>query len=396
MSKANSHNTPQKHSNSKKLLLLFVLVLFIAAAGFGVWWFIFRDPKNKLGGFGQGENLQEKYYSNLTGLEIANESLNTSPTFCVQVPNGSTDGARPQVGLSHAAVVFEAIAEAGITRFAAIYQNPDTGIIGPIRSLRPYYLEWDTPFDCTIVHDGGSNEALVAIQQGQHRNLDEDFRYMWKVNDPARYWNNVFTSPAKLLEFNDTNNYKTSQPQTFPHLTPSELENILNPSTCEDENCDDSTIESEPNTPELANYVAISFGNLTDFNTYYHYDSVTNTYQRFYATDKAHQVYDCQNSDQNISDCPQTQIAPSTIIAMMVQENLMSDNYHENIKTIGHGKAYIFQNGQVIKANWKKSSAKSQITFQDENNQEVKLTPGQTWIAAVPQYGNVEWEELVK
>ena len=98
-------------------------------------------------------------YSNLTGLALEDAGDLNAPAYCIQTPNGM-DGARPQAGLTEAGVIFEAIAEMGITRFAAIYQNPGSAVIGPIRSLRLYYLQWDTPFDCTIVHAGGADDAL--------------------------------------------------------------------------------------------------------------------------------------------------------------------------------------------------------------------------------------------
>ena len=120
-----------------------------------------------------------KIYSNLTGLEIASEADKTAPAYCIQTPNG-TDGARPQVGLTEAGVVFEAIAEVGITRFAAIYQKPTSAVIGPIRSLRIYYLQWDTPFDCAIVHAGGSDDAIAAVRSGGYKDLTENYTYMYR------------------------------------------------------------------------------------------------------------------------------------------------------------------------------------------------------------------------
>ena len=50
------------------------------------------------------------------------KNANEQPIYCIQIPNG-LDGARPQVGLHRASIVFEAIAEVGITRFAAIFKN---------------------------------------------------------------------------------------------------------------------------------------------------------------------------------------------------------------------------------------------------------------------------------
>ena len=76
---------------------------------------------------------------------------------------------------------------------------------------------------------------------------------------------------------------------------------------------------------------------------------------------------------------------------MVVEEKKASDNYHEDIKAIGSGGAYIFQNGTVIKGEWLKSSAQEQIKFYDENGAEIKLAPGQTFVEAVPNYGSIEY-----
>jgi hypothetical protein len=57
---------------------------------------------------------------------------------------------------------------------------------------------------------------------------------------------------------------------------------------------------------------------------------------------------------------------------------------HTVIETIGTGEALIFQNGDVIKSTWKKSSRTAQITFTDVNGKVVALNPGQTWITVMP------------
>lgn len=382
-----------KNNPSRIVLSIIAIILALALIGIGVWWFVIKDGK----GFdfsGDHPDYDEPIYSKLTGLEITDDRFNSSPTFCVQIPNGSTDGARPQVGLNSAGVVFEAIAETGITRFAAIFQNPDTGAIGPIRSLRPYYLSWDTPFDCTIVHDGGSGEALAEVGNGNYRNLDEDFNYMWKVNyigNQYRYWNNVFTSPAKLLEFNQSKGYNTSQPQTFPRLTPDEAKDILANNAVE---CEVEDTECIANLPVSAHHIRTVFSNINDYIVNYNYDVAANTYARSYEGTGQHMSYNCPAGESNISPetCSLTQVAPSALVVMRVMESTMADGYHEQIQTIGNGEAYIFQNGEYIEATWSKSSQTSQIVFRDASGSEIKFTPGQLWIAAVPQFGSVSWE----
>ena len=76
---------------------------------------------------------------------------------------------------------------------------------------------------------------------------------------------------------------------------------------------------------------------------------------------------------------------------MVVSERRAADNYHENITTTGSGKAYIFQNGDVIEGTWSKPTKNDQIKFADNDNHEIKLAPGQTFISAIPSYGSIEY-----
>lgn len=393
MQNKNPELSRKKSSKKPTVVLIAIFLVVLIVAGVICYLLFFQEnaPLKPNKNVNIELNDPDPIYSDLTGLEIAEESLNSNPVFCVQIPNGSTDGGRPQVGLTQAGVVFEAIAETGITRFAAIFQNPTSSVIGPVRSLRPYYLDWDTPFDCTVTHAGGSDEAIAAIRQGGQRNLDEHYSYMWRENGTGRLWNNLFTSPADLLQFNADHGYTTSSPKTFPRLTPVEANQIasqnLNPDCPEDAVCD---------IAPLVSTISINFGNWVNYNTVYNYDPATNTYARGYQSGDAHLVYECPaglNQPNTKTECgDMKQVTPSAIVAMMVQEHTMADGYHESITTIGSGKAYIFQNGEVIEGTWGKASQDSQIVFKDASGEVVKFTPGQLWIAAVPQFGSVNWD----
>lgn len=377
---------------------IIIVFLLLVAGGAGIAWYYFSQQHESTPD-GDSTNPNQPstrpVYSVLTGLEITDTSANTNPTFCVQIPNGSTDGARPQVGLTEAGVVFEAIAETGITRFAAIFQNPNTSVIGPIRSLRPYYLDWDTPFDCTVTHAGGSQEALAAIAQGGQRNLDESTVYMWREQNSARRWNNLFTSPSDLLKFNQDHGYTTSHPKTFPRLTPSAVVEHLAAMN----SCDPEAGTVDPNNCaqyDRANYIRANFGGIADYNVRYQYDATTNRYLRSYENGDAHMVYSCPDTlerPNTTTECGDlVQVAPSAIAIMRVQESTMADGYHEQISTISSGKAYIFQNGEALEGTWKKSSQASQIEFRNAAGDLISFAPGQLWIMALPQFGNLSWE----
>lgn len=335
-------------------------------------------------------------YSNLTGLAIQSEADKTAPAYCIQTPNG-TDGARPQVGMTQAGVVFEAIAEAGITRFAAIYQNPSSAVIGPIRSLRIYYLQWDTPFDCTIVHAGGAADAIAAVRNGGYKDLSESYAYMYRGTAGSRLWNNLFTTSGNLARFSADNGYNTSNVTGFTRMTPQQSSKARVDGTVREK-----LVITEPasgDTSELtptATHIGINFGGWASFNVRYVYDANTNTYARSYETGVPHEVFECPNENlgevepENV--CTLKQLTPAVVVAMVVQEKRAAyDGYHEDITTLGSGEAYVFQNGQVLHGTWTKNAVAEQIRFYDDSGVEIALAPGQTFVEAVPQYGSIEY-----
>ena len=385
---------------TKQPLILFILGIIFLLGGGAFTLFTILRPQTATPDF-EFPKLPslapDAIYSVLTGETITDASLNQKPTYCIQTPNG-TDGARPQAGLDQAGVVFEAIAEAGITRFAAIYQNPTSAAIGPIRSLRMYYLEWDTPFDCTIVHAGGADDALAALKSGGYKDLTENYAYMYRGKVTSRRWNNLFTTATELSQFTADKGYTTSKVTGFTRETPQDA-NIARVDNLTTNRLDIVAATDQP-TDTLAakvSHIALKFGGMANYNPVYDYDVTTNTYNRSYASGVAHQIYSCPSENLGEPDperaCTLTQLSPSVVIAMKVKEHKASDNYHEVITTTGTGEAYIFQNGTAIKGTWRKNTRAEQIKFYDEAGNEIKLIPGQTWLSAIPDtYGSVSYE----
>src|SRR3989344_100901 len=69
---------------------------------------------------------------------------------------------RPQSGLSKADVIYEAVAEGGITRFLAVFYcgaSAEDVQVGPVRSARTYFLDWISEYGISplYVHVGGAN-----------------------------------------------------------------------------------------------------------------------------------------------------------------------------------------------------------------------------------------------
>ena len=108
-----------------------------------------------------------KYYSPLTGLPVADEAATKLPVTGIMIENSPES--RPQSGLKNAGVVYEAVAEGGITRFMALYQGAKPALIGPVLSLRIYYLNWAAAYQASIAHVGSSPNADECLSERDSR-----------------------------------------------------------------------------------------------------------------------------------------------------------------------------------------------------------------------------------
>ena len=297
----------------------------------------------------------EKIYSNLNGIEVARAEDQTRPVTAVMIENSPS--ARPQSGLKDAEVVYEAIAEGGITRFLILFQQNKPALIGPVRSVRAYYVDWLTPFQASVAHVGGSAAALRTVRNGDYRDIDQFFNAdtYYRAND--RYApHNVYTTSEKLDALNNQKGFTRSE------FSP------------------DNRADGKASEVLDASAVSISFGS-PEFATQYQYDTTSNTYQRSIAGTPH-------------LDREKGQIAPHVVIAMKVNEQtVMEDGYRQQIDTTAGGEATIFQNGTVIAAIWRKPTPQSRIEFTDASGKPLSLVRGQTWIAAVPNDGGtVTWQ----
>ncbi len=296
-----------------------------------------------------------KYYSPLTGVEVANEAATKQPVTAIMIEN--SPDARPQSGLKQAGVVYEAIAEGGITRFLTLHQEDKPQLIGPVRSVRMYYVDWLAPYNASVAHVGGSAAALAEVRNGNYRDIDQFFNAgsYWRATD--RYApHNVYTSFEKLDALNAAKGYTESSFTAWPRRNGKAAE-----------------------TPNAAS-VDINFSSAL-FNTHYDYEASSNTYLR--------SVGGAASNDREDG-----RIAPSVVIAMKVNMTLvMEDGYRESITTTGEGEAIIFQNGTATTATWHKASRADSIKFTDAEGKEIALNRGQTWVAAVPNgSGSVSWQ----
>jgi hypothetical protein len=289
--------------------------------------------------------------STLTGLPVA-PSVNDRPVTAVMVENSTF--ARPQSGLDQAGVVFEALAEGGITRFMALYQDTQPNYIGPVRSARPYYIEWALGFDAVYTHDGGSPEALSDITSWNVKDLNEFYNSSAFEDITSREApHDVYTSIAQLSQVEASDNYGRSNYTGFPRKK-----------------------DSPSKTPN-ATTINLTFSS-TDYNVEYNYVAATNSYQRSEGG--------APHMELN-SNGSQVQITPKVVVAMVLPYSYgaldSSGAYYSVYGVIGSGQVDVFQDGTVTIGTWAKTSNNSQITFTQANGQPLDLNAGQTWVEAL-------------
>ena len=96
------------------------------------------------------------FYHPLTGMPSSEDYSGKRPAA---VMLNNLKSALPQQGNSQADIIYELMAEGGITRMLAVYQDPSRlGLIGSVRSARQYYWEIAQGHDAVFIHAGGSPE----------------------------------------------------------------------------------------------------------------------------------------------------------------------------------------------------------------------------------------------
>ncbi|MEG0663569.1 MAG: DUF3048 domain-containing protein [Clostridia bacterium] len=121
----------------------------------------------------------------LTGTyDLADSAVGKRP---VSVMINNIKVALPQYGIGEADVIYEALAEGGITRLMAVFSDytkmPKTG---PVRSARDYYLDFAQPLDAMFVHWGTSNIAASEIKSRGVDNID------------GMYWSSYYNTDKAL------------------------------------------------------------------------------------------------------------------------------------------------------------------------------------------------------
>ena len=345
-------------TKKQRILLIAAVVVILGLAGFAAYYFGFRtDTPPPVKHAVVKKQAPKKAApttvpSTLTGLPV-DPSVNNNPVTAVMIENSSS--ARPQAGIIDAGVVFEAVAEGGITRFITFFQDTSPDYIGPVRSVRPYYIKWANGFDAAIAHVGGSGQALAMIRSPGGKDLDQFFNpsaYGRISSRPAPH--NMYSSIPKLRELQIKKGWGASNYTGFARK-------------------DKETPAATPTARTIDFNISGAL-----YNSHYDYDSATNSYKR------------SEGGKPHTDDRSGQQISPKVVIGLVMPQG--RDGIYTTYETIGSGHAYIFQDGTVTEGTWTKTSNDSQFTFKDTTGAVIKLNPGKTWISVVGSTDRVSYK----
>jgi len=281
--------------------------------------------------------------------------------FPVAVIIDNYEEARPSHGLARANLVIEAPTEAGIPRFLAIYANAEEiKEIGPVRSARPYYLDWAKEFGALFMHVGGSPEALHKIKKYNVFSLNEYYNEWYYWRDPNRYMpHNVFSSSKLIskaledLKVEDGSDYKS-----WDYKPEAEMD------------------QRGENRQEITFNFSARFGD--DYEVIWLYHKEQNAYARF-QDGHMHQDMDGKS------------MAAKNIIIQFCTVEILDEVGRRRIGTIGEGKALVFRDGKTIEGTWKKADRNSRTLYYDENSDEVEFNAGTSWVEVLPVGWAIEY-----
>lgn len=274
-----------------------------------------------------------------TGIKT-NENPQDKTPYIVVVENSKAS--RPQSGLSFADIVYETSAEGGIPRFIAIYHSNTASKIGPVRSIRPYFLTISKEYALPIAHCGGSKEALNEVKKDSSiMSINEmtNGKYYYRDNN-RKAPHNLYTSSEKILQAIKDKKYnlKAESSLKFDNefFNNNDLKEALN-------------ITIKPNNVYETSYI---------------FEDGTYT-----------KLMDGEIAKDAITNSPLTF---TNIVVQKTDITLQTDNSHLNIDLVSSGEGYIFSNGKVIEMKWSKDSQYDDTKLYDLDGNPISLSEGNT------------------
>lgn len=382
--------------NNKVKLILSALGVFLVALGLSYTFFAYVAPAKKLivstppqklanGSLGFDNSLPKTQPCPLNGALYSTQQeawWQKHAPLGIMIENAVP--ARPQSGLSSADIVYEAVAEGGITRFLAVFYCQDAPEIAPVRSARTYYVNWISEYGPSplYAHVGGANVSGPADALGQITSYGWDgyndlnqfaigFPTYWRdynrLGHTVATEHTMVTTTTKLWDFAATRgltNVNKDGVAWDAHFVQYSFK-------------DDAPLSARP----ASQAIHLDFWSDPEYAVDWTYDRTANVYMR-------------NNGGQPHVDLnTKKQLTAKNVIVLFMDEGSANDGYMDNehlmYQNIGTGKADIFMDGKETKGTWSKASRTARTLIYDANGDPLKFDRGTIWFEAQPLDGVV-------
>ena len=300
------------------------------------------------------------YYNPLNGSPIDEEFGGKRP-YAVMINN--IVPALPACGVTTADIVYEVLAEGGVTRLMVIFSDI-TGIpaLGSIRSVRPYYIEISRAYDALLLHAGGSEQAYYDIPSKGIDNLDGVrgpygegtlfYRDQTRLYSGYAYEHTLFTTSDLIAQYAPLFNYRIEHED--------EIDYGLR-----------FTDDATPKNGSDAKNIRLVFAGYksSDLN-YSEEDGV------YYMTQ-----YGLKFIDGNTQEA----IGFANVIALFANTVNTGDEYaHIDVSLNGSGEGYFAHGGKLIPIKWSREGDGVPFTYTTEDGSPLEVGAGRTFVGVIP------------
>lgn len=331
--------------------------------GFGDFGEQFKNEPEEFGG------LKEGFPSPINGIFYSKdkeEYLTKRRPMAVMINNHTE--ARPQTNLSKADIIYETVAEGGITRFLAIYHAYTPDKVGPVRSSRVYFVDWAKEYDAWYAFHGRAqidpNNPEVCDPSADTFTRMQTI-YVSEVEDANSCWrepreniateHTLYCSVPKFYDYGYTT--YPDQIKTWRGLEEWTFK-------------DDLEKSKRPSSATLE----FNFWETPGYEVKWEYNPEENVYLRY----QGGELQKDAATDEPLK-------AKNVVVQFMVETDLNDLKNHILYQTTGEGKAKIFRDGQQVEAVWERPELEDRTQYYEgTSGKKVEFNRGQIWIEVLP------------
>lgn len=378
--------------NNRLLIILGCIGIYLLTTGASYMFFASKGPSsatptitgkvdNDYGALSFGDDKPKTQECPLNGAKYSKDQekwWKSHRPLGIMIEN-STDS-RPQSGIASADVIYEAVAEGGITRFLAVYHCQDAGIVGPVRSARTYFLDFISEYGAfpLYAHVGGANTP------GKANALGQIIDYGWSVyNDLNQFSIGFPTFRRDESRLGRSVATEHTMYSTTRGLWEVAKERKLTDKDEEGDSWDDSFVkysfknDASDSSRGKSQVVDVDFWtSQPNFSVEWVYDPATNAYLRN------------NGGEKHLDNNTKKQLSAKNVVVLYMTESRANDGYEGNLHmlygTTGTGDAVIFQDGKQIKGEWSKEDRESRTVLTDLTGKEISFNRGLIWFQIVP------------